>query len=138
MIITLFGTTATIGRHPIDQALALAAGHSVTAVTGHRDPIDQSSPHLKILRGDVRSADDVRNAVRGQDAVIGVLGAIARWTGLSFDPSHSLMASYRSISFGLFLRDDNLMTLPYSNATFIDSCSTINRCNKESWQIRQV
>jgi putative NADH-flavin reductase len=72
MKLAVFGGTGRTGRPVIEQALA--AGHEVTALV--RDPAKLSITHerLKVFKGDVMNAQDVEQAVAGQDAVITVIG----------------------------------------------------------------
>lgn len=80
MKLVIFGATGNTGRQVVQAALE--QGHSVTAFV--RNPaklrdFDQSS--LKVVRGDVMDALSVEQAIRGQDAVVCVLGAGKKLTG---------------------------------------------------------
>jgi len=68
----VLGATGKTGRLVVEQALA--AGHAVTAFA--RDPADIqiSHEHLTVVNGDARYADDVRAALKGQDAVVNTIG----------------------------------------------------------------
>lgn len=72
MKLTIFGATGKTGRQVVDQALK--AGHEVTAFV--RDParMDLRHERLRVIQGDVTDEERVREAVRGQEAVISALG----------------------------------------------------------------
>jgi len=75
MIITVFGATGQVGRFIVSQALA--KGHSVRAFGRNvTDLIDHDLDNdaLIAIKGYVFDASDVRNAVKGSDAVISALG----------------------------------------------------------------
>ncbi|WP_346016830.1 SDR family oxidoreductase [Chroococcidiopsis sp. CCMEE 29] len=73
MKLLIFGSTGSIGRQVVEQALE--QGHTVTAFT--RDPakLDIKHAHLKVAQGDVMDLASVEKAVQGQDAVVCVLGS---------------------------------------------------------------
>jgi len=68
----VLGATGKTGRLVVEQALE--AGHTVTAFA--RDPADlrMDGEHLTIVNGDARYVDDLRAALKGQDAVINTIG----------------------------------------------------------------
>jgi len=70
--ILVLGASGPTGRHVVDQALQ--QGHDVTAFV--RDPARLPVQHarLRVVAGDATDPDSVRQAVRGQDAVISTLG----------------------------------------------------------------
>ncbi|MFZ6766868.1 NAD(P)-dependent oxidoreductase [Undibacterium sp. Di26W] len=71
MKLLVLGATGGTGRHIVEQALA--RGHQVTALV--RSP--QKAADLKgvtLVTGDARNAMSLRQAVKGQDAVISALG----------------------------------------------------------------
>ncbi|EST31023.1 NAD(P)-dependent oxidoreductase [Streptomyces roseochromogenus] len=76
MNLTVFGATGGIGREIVRQALG--AGHRVTAVV--RDParLDVTGDALEVFRADLTDPEELRAAVRGQDAVLSGLGARSR------------------------------------------------------------
>jgi putative NADH-flavin reductase len=73
MKLLIFGSTGSIGRQVVEQALE--QGHTVTAFA--RDPAKLSikHAHLKVAQGDVMDLASVEKAVQGQDAVVCVLGS---------------------------------------------------------------
>ncbi len=73
MNVLIFGSTGSIGRQLVKQALE--QGHTVTAFT--RDPakLDIQHANLKLAQGDVMDSTAVEKTVQGQDAVICVLGS---------------------------------------------------------------
>ena len=76
MKIVVFGSTGSIGKMVVEQALA--ANHHVTAFL--RDPakLSVAHPNLTLVKGDVMNIDDVKRAVEGHDAVVCTLGAGAK------------------------------------------------------------
>lgn len=75
MKVTVFGATGGTGKHVV--ALALAAGHEVTAVARHVESLEPQ-PNLTVLQGDVLDLASVEQAVAGSDAVVSVLGVADR------------------------------------------------------------
>jgi Putative NADH-flavin reductase len=73
MKVVVFGSTGTVGKHVVNQALD--KGHQVTAFARNIEKIEVSDSLLTKVAGDVHDADAVEKAVVGQDAVIVVLGA---------------------------------------------------------------
>lgn len=73
MKIVIFGSTGTIGRKLLEQALK--QGHMVTAFARKPEKIELKSLNLKIIQGDVLNKADVEKAVDGQDAILCALGA---------------------------------------------------------------
>lgn len=71
MNILVLGAAGRTGREVVGQALA--AGNTVTAFV--RDPQKLGRSDVAVRVGDARSADDLRRALRGQDAVISTLGS---------------------------------------------------------------
>ena len=73
MNIVIIGSTGSIGRELIKQALA--RGHLVTAFA--RDPakLHMENQNLKITKGDVMDQASIEQVMAGQDAVISALGA---------------------------------------------------------------
>ena len=61
--------------------LALAAGHTVTALARHPVYLPEDQGLLRIKAGDILEAATAREAVRGQDAVCLTIG-----TGITFGP----------------------------------------------------
>lgn len=78
MKLLIFGSTGSIGRQLVTQALE--QGHTVTAFA--RDPSKLNIRHdkLKVVQGDVMDLLSVETAVQGQDAVLCTLGAGAKGT----------------------------------------------------------
>jgi putative NADH-flavin reductase len=73
MKLVIFGATGTVGRQVVEQALE--QGHTVTAFARNLTKLDIQHPHLGFAQGDVMDASAVEQAIRGQDAVVCVLGA---------------------------------------------------------------
>jgi putative NADH-flavin reductase len=72
MNLAVFGANGATGQLVTKQALA--AGHTVTAVTRHPEIFPLRHEHLQVLYGDVFDLAAVEQAVAGQDAVISTLG----------------------------------------------------------------
>ncbi len=79
MKLLIFGSTGSVGRQLVEQALE--QGHTVTAFA--RDPAKLDSMHanLKVIQGDVMDFASVEKAVQDQDAVLCVLGSGGKRTG---------------------------------------------------------
>ncbi|MEM6255997.1 MAG: SDR family oxidoreductase [Cyanobacteria bacterium P01_D01_bin.156] len=73
MKLVIFGATGTVGAHVVQQALE--QGHTVTAFVRNRTKLDIQHSQLSFAQGDVMDASAVEQAIRGQDAVICVLGS---------------------------------------------------------------
>ncbi len=73
MKLVIFGSTGSVGRQLVKQALE--QGHSVTAFARNPAKLDIQHPNLNIVRGDVMELSAVEKAVAGQDGVMCVLGA---------------------------------------------------------------
>jgi putative NADH-flavin reductase len=72
MNIVVFGANGATGQGLTKQALA--AGHTVTAVTRHPEAFPLQSARLQVMWGDVYDHASVEQAVAGQDAVFSTLG----------------------------------------------------------------
>lgn len=71
MRIVVLGSTGGIGRQVVEQALA--EGHHVTSVV-RGEPAASGNPRLSLVRADVTSAEALRPALAGADAVVSALG----------------------------------------------------------------
>ncbi len=72
MKIVIFGANGATGKILTKQALA--AGHTVTAVTRHPNLFPLRDARLNVMAGDVFDLALVEQAVAGQDAVLSTLG----------------------------------------------------------------
>ena len=72
MRILLFGATGGTGREII--AAGLEQGHYITAFVRNASGLGVKNEKLSIIEGNILDAKSVDKAVRGQDAVISVLG----------------------------------------------------------------
>ncbi|MFR0357233.1 NAD(P)-dependent oxidoreductase [Streptomyces sediminimaris] len=72
MKLVVFGANGATGRQVTAQAIA--AGHTVTAVTRRPEDFPLSHPRLHVAGADVLDAAAVESTVAGQDAVISTLG----------------------------------------------------------------
>jgi putative NADH-flavin reductase len=66
--ILIIGGTSGIGLETVK--LALARGHSVTAMARHAPPVPIANERLKYVQGDITDAAQVSAAVTGQDAIV--------------------------------------------------------------------
>ena len=73
MKLLIFGSTGSIGRQLVEQALE--QGHTVTAFARNPAKLDIQHTNLKVVQGDVMNSASVEQAVQGQDAVLCVLGS---------------------------------------------------------------
>lgn len=94
MKLLIFGSTGSIGRELVQQALE--QGHTVTAFA--RDPakFKIKHPNLKVFQGDVMEPGSVESAVLGQDAVLCALGAGRKGTIRSEGTRHIIRAMERA------------------------------------------
>ncbi len=72
MKLALFGATGATGRHLLEQALT--RGHHVTALARDAASLPTDHPGLTVVLGHIAQPEAVLRVVRGQDAVISVLG----------------------------------------------------------------
>lgn len=72
MKMVIFGATGKVGRRMVDQALE--QGHEVTAFVRNPEKLGVQRQNLKIKQGDVLDPAAVRDAIRGQDAVLCAIG----------------------------------------------------------------
>ncbi len=73
MKIIIFGSTGSVGKHLLEQALE--EGHEVTAFARNTGKIKLTHKNLHKVSGDVMNASSVASAMPGHDAVVCVLGA---------------------------------------------------------------
>jgi putative NADH-flavin reductase len=73
MKIIIFGSTGSVGKHVVTQALN--AGHEVTAFARNPEKINETHNHLTKVSGDVLNPASVDAAIPDHDAVLVVLGA---------------------------------------------------------------
>ena len=86
MKLFITGGTGFVGGHLVRQALA--AGHSVRLLT-HRQ-LPATDPHIETVAGDVADLAGFRDAARGCDAVINLVGIIREFPsrGVTFERLH--------------------------------------------------
>lgn len=68
MKILVIGSTGRTGKHVLEQGLK--RGHEITAFSRRPQELSEFQGLKNIVHGDALNLDDVRQAVRGQDAVI--------------------------------------------------------------------
>jgi putative NADH-flavin reductase len=69
--IAVIGSTGRTGRLVLDEGIR--RGHSMTAFTRRPDTLSGLRGLKSVVSGDGRSLEDMRRAVRGQDAVISIV-----------------------------------------------------------------
>jgi putative NADH-flavin reductase len=72
MKVLVLGATGGTGSHVL--RVALSAGHEVTVLVRDASTLDVTDG-VRVLTGDATSAEDVRAAVAGQDAVLNAIGS---------------------------------------------------------------
>lgn len=92
MKLIIFGSTGTVGRHLVDQALSL--GHEVTAVARNPEKleIEQAERTPTLVKGDVLDPASLEPVMPGHDAVICALGAGRKGTVRSIGTRNILRA----------------------------------------------
>jgi uncharacterized protein YbjT (DUF2867 family) len=73
MNLTILGAAGATGTQLVEQALA--AGHQVIALARSGQNVTITGPNLHVVEGDATDRAVVSQAVKGNDAVISVLGA---------------------------------------------------------------
>jgi len=73
MKLLIFGSTGSIGRQLVEQALA--QGHAVTAFARNPAKLDLKHANLTVIQGDVMDFAEVEQAVQGQEVVLCSIGA---------------------------------------------------------------
>jgi putative NADH-flavin reductase len=73
MNVLIVGSTGTIGRELVKQALA--SGHAVTAVARDPSKLQIENQLLTVTRGDVMDQASIEQVMPGQDVVLCALGA---------------------------------------------------------------
>lgn len=76
MHLVIFGATGGTGRNVITQGLD--NGYHITALVRNPASLHIQNVNLSVIQGDVLNPKDVESVVKGQDAVISVLGNKAR------------------------------------------------------------
>ncbi|MFL6468349.1 MAG: NAD(P)-dependent oxidoreductase [Pyrinomonadaceae bacterium] len=92
MKIAIFGSTGSIGRELVKQALG--KGYSVTAAAREPSKIDVKHENLCMVRADVMDKNAVESVVAQQDAILSALGtpALTRNTTRSQGTFHIIQA----------------------------------------------
>jgi putative NADH-flavin reductase len=79
MKLLIFGSTGSIGRQLVQQALE--QGHAVTAFARNPAKLGIQHANLKVFQGDLMDLASVEKAVQGQDAVLCAIGSGNKRTG---------------------------------------------------------
>lgn len=72
MKLLIIGASRGVGARLLEQSLD--RGHQVTALARSPNEIKSESQNLRIIKGDIRDAEAVKAAVKGQDAVCIAIG----------------------------------------------------------------
>ena len=95
MNLVIFGSTGTIGKHLVQQALDL--NHRVTAFTRSPEKLyDLRASKLTITTGDVLDSISVTQAVRGHDIVLIALGA-GRKGRVRFEGTRNIVSAMEEV-----------------------------------------
>ena len=101
MKLIIFGSTGTIGRQLVLQAIEL--GHDVTAFARSKHKLaDIQHSNLTIFEGDVFHFDSVLSAVRGQDVVLCALGS-GRKGNVRSEGTRNIIRAMESIGIRRFI-----------------------------------
>jgi uncharacterized protein YbjT (DUF2867 family) len=94
MKVLVFGATGKTGGLVVDRALA--KGHEVTVLV--RDAGRFTKPGVRVVAGDATRAEDVRDAMRGQEAVIDAIGGTTPYkaTRLETKSVRNIIAAMRA------------------------------------------
>jgi putative NADH-flavin reductase len=76
MKLTILGATGGTGQQLVREAIG--AGHEVTAIVRRPDAITESSPELRVVRGDLLDSQWTGEGIEGADAVLSAIGATSR------------------------------------------------------------
>jgi putative NADH-flavin reductase len=76
MKLTVLGATGGTGQQLVRQAIG--AGHEVTAIVRRPDAFTESSPRLRVVRGDLLDSQWTGDGIEGADAVLSAIGATSR------------------------------------------------------------
>jgi putative NADH-flavin reductase len=120
MEILVFGSTGSIGRQLVEQALA--QGHTVTAFTRDLAKLNIKHANLKIVQGNVMEFASVEKAVQGQQAVLCSIGAGRKGTVRSEGTRH-IVRAMENAGIRRFICQTSL-GVGDSGATLISSGST--------------
>ncbi|MBD2754160.1 NAD(P)-dependent oxidoreductase [Spirosoma validum] len=101
MKLLIFGSTGSIGRQLVEQALA--QGHTVTAFTRRLTvPEFSSHPGLILFQGDVLDFTSVKEAVKDQDVVLCALGA-GRKGGTRSEGTQNIIRAMKAVGTKRFI-----------------------------------
>ena len=76
MKLVVLGSTGGIGKHVVEQALAL--GHDVTAIARRPEAVTAKHGNLEVIRGDVLAPTSFDQVLAGKDAVVSAIGVADR------------------------------------------------------------
>lgn len=86
MRITVFGSTGHVGLQFIERALV--EGHTVVAYARSPKKLKIHDSRVTIVEGDLSNGEKIREAVRGADAVVSVMGPNGWQDELIFTPAY--------------------------------------------------
>jgi putative NADH-flavin reductase len=111
MRLTILGATGGIGR--LLLPLALDQGHEVTAFARAPEKITRNGSRLRVLGGDLFSADQMAAAIHGSDAVLSAFGpsTLGR-THLRRDFGRTMVQALRAAGVSRFLHVSSALLFP--------------------------
>lgn len=90
--IALFGGTGKTGQEFLDKALE--QGYQIKLLARTPSKVQQKSPNLEVLQGDVLDAGDINRTVEGTDIVVSLFGQVKgspKW--LQSDGTHNILSA---------------------------------------------
>ncbi|XP_061528358.1 flavin reductase (NADPH)-like [Phycodurus eques] len=90
MRIAVLGATGQTGQFVVNQALQ--QGHAVTAVVRNLDKVTVRHDNLKVVEGDIFSADSLKSHLKGVDVLVSCLGFSASFFSSVTGYTHSMRA----------------------------------------------
>ena len=89
MKLVIFGSTGSIGRQLVKQALE--QGHMVTAFARDATKVDIKHNNLRVAQGDVMDPESVERAIQGHDVVLCSLGAGLKRTSVRSEGTRNII-----------------------------------------------
>ena len=105
MKLLIFGSTGSIGRQLVNQALE--QGHTVSAFARDATKVDIKHNNLQVAQGDVMDPASVERAVQGHEAVLCSLGAGRKGTVRS-DGTRNIISAMEKMGVRRFICQSTL------------------------------
>jgi putative NADH-flavin reductase len=100
MKILIFGSTGSMGRRLVDQALE--QGHSVTAFARDATKVGVTHDNLQIAEGDAMDPEPVERAVEGHEAVLSALGGMKRSSPVRSEGTRNVINAMEEVGCAAF------------------------------------